>query len=806
MNDLSRRTIIVDRRHTGALRHNELTIADLLLLLRRRSKLIALTTAVCFLLGVIVCLIMTPRYEGKGIVEIQKTSADILGVENMMAGAADAPADALNANLDLQTEAEILQSDALALRVIEDLQLDKTLDFQPKWSPIGWILNLSNLFSSSSPPDVAGASLEDSPQRRTKALKVFAAHLKVEPVAGTRLIEIRYFHSDRKVAAAVVNDLVRALKDYGFQTRYTATSESSEWLNGQMADLKKQAQELQAKVVSLQKDSGVYSLGADSQGRDQVYSSTLDRLQQATSMLTAATSNRIMKGAVYQTAKSGDPELISGLAGGSLTGASPGVQNSFTLLQTLRSQQASLQAQLAQDSSKFGTEYPKLADERSSLESITKAISDEVDRIGKRAENDYHAAKEAEDHLKEVYAKSKSEADQMNNKTIEYGIAKQEADNSRGLYEDLFKHLKEAGVMEGIHSSNISVVEPGRVGAKPAKPNVPIYLGVSLLGGLFLGICGAFFIDSVDTNIHSIEGIEQLLGTPLLAVLPEDGRPTRTWLLKRRSYQSLNLRDSQATPFVEALRGLRTKLLHSSAGLPSKVILVTSSVPGEGKSTVSANLAALLSRSGKRVLLVEADMRNPSSSSKGTNSLIDGEQIDKLLSVPQRVHDQAVAHSSDGDGSKEYLKDFSNELSVLLSDTEEKLQSIPVKNVYGVDVMQAGPTPRFPAELLDSARMRRLLDSWKLQFDYIVLDSPPLLAVTDATVLSHMADVTLLIARPGFTSSKGLKRALELIEQKKESQVGVVLNAVDRKSASYSDYYGHPGPALLVQTKERAHV
>ena len=815
MDQISRRARTVDHVHTGALRGDELTIADLFLILRRRSKQIAIITVSCFLLGVMVCVLMTPSYEGKGILEIPKTSADLLGLQSMMAGASDGPGDALNANLDLQTEAEILQSDALALKVIEDLHLDQTRDFQPKWSPLGWIMHL---LPSSTQPDAVGANLGDSPQRRSRALKVFAAHLKVQPIPGTRLIEIRYFHSDRKVAPAVVNDLVRALKDHGFQTRYAATRESSEWLNGQLADLKQQTQNLQAKVVDLQKDSGVYIMGTDSQGRDQIYSATLDRLQQTTTALTTATSNRIMKGAVYLTAKNGDPDLISSLAGGSLTGASTGVQSSFTLLQELRSQQATLQAQLANDSSKFGSEYPKLADERSSLQSVSKAISDEVDRIGKRAANDYRAAEEAEDHLKAVYVERKAEADRLNDKTIEYGIAKQEADDSRGLYDDLFKRLKEAGVIEGFRSSNISVVEPGRVPASPAKPNVPIYLGVSLLAGLFLGVCGALFTDSVDTKIQSIEGMEHLLESPLFALLPEFKKHARNWLpngVMAVSNQSINVLDEPFTPFAEALRGLRTKLLHTRNAFSSKVILVTSSVPGEGKSTVSANLAALLARSGKRVLLVEGDMRNPSSSSRGVNSLIDVEQLDKLLAIPSSALREQTAQVCDhaakpgGSGEEqhnEYLKDFSTELSVLLTDTENKLQSITVKSAYGMEVIQAGPTPRFPAELLDSDRMRGLMDSWKLQFEYIVLDSPPLLAVTDASVLSHIADITLLIARPGFTSSKGLKRALELIELTTETTVGVVLNAVDRKFASYTDYYGYPGSAALMQSKENSHV
>jgi capsular exopolysaccharide synthesis family protein len=171
------------------------------------------------------------------------------------------------------------------------------------------------------------------------------------------------------------------------------------------------------------------------------------------------------------------------------------------------------------------------------------------------------------------------------------------------------------------------------------------------------------------------------------------------------------------------------------------------------------------------VLLVEADMRNPSFS--------------------QRM-------ISPGGSS--------SELSVLLNDTENKLAGIPIKSGSGLEVIRAGPIPLFPAELLDSMRMRNLLGNWRLQFDHIVLDSPPLLAVTDASVLSDMADVTLLVARPGFTSSKALKRAYELIESNERTRVGVVLNAVDRKSASYSDYYGYSDSTYYAETKETSHA
>jgi capsular exopolysaccharide synthesis family protein len=279
----------------------------------------------------------------------------------------------------------------------------------------------------------------------------------------------------------------------------------------------------------------------------------------------------------------------------------------------------------------------------------------------------------------------------------------------------------------------------------------------------------------VDSKIQSFEQVEQLLDAPLLGVLPKFSKSARQRFPNGGATssfnQSLNGVNGPATAFAEALRALRTELLHSRGPAPPKVILVTSSVPGEGKTTVSANLAALLARSGKQVLLVEADMRNPSLS-LGLNS----------------------------------PKESPNGLGVLLTDGERTLEEVAIEGVSGMRVLRAGPIPAFPAELLDSKRMRSLLENWSLQFDHIVLDSPPLLAVTDAAVLSHMADVTLLIARPGFTSSKALRRAYKLIEQNKETQVGVVLNAVDRKSASYCDYYGYSGSTHLVHKKERLHA
>ncbi|HEY0786480.1 MAG TPA: GumC family protein, partial [Acidobacteriaceae bacterium] len=493
---------------------SELTVGRILAIFRQRSHVILLTTSVLFVLVALYCLLATPHYRSESIIEVQRSSNDLLGLESIMGSQTGEVGDALNASLDLQTQVEILQSDTLAIRVIKDLDLEHTRDFTPRWSPVGWALSL---FSAKGVADPESAQLEDAPLRRAYATKVFSSHLKVKPVAGTRLIGITYTHSDPKVAAAVVNDLTSALMDYGFTTRNSATNQTSQWLGSQLNDLKKQAHDLQARVVALQRDTGIYSLGEDSQGRDQVYSATLDQLQQATTALSAATSGRIMKGALYDTIRNGDPELISGLAGAGLGSTSSSVQSSLNLLQNLRTQQAAAAAQLAQDTSKFGASYPKLIDERSTLASLDKAVSDEASRIGERARNDYQASRGAEDKLQAVYRERKVEAEKLNDRAIEYGIAKQEADNSRALYEDLSKRLNEAGVIEGLRSSNISVVTPGRISAKPSSPNPPLYLAGAIAIGLFMGACGALFSDMTDKTVQSFGVVEESLGITFLA-------------------------------------------------------------------------------------------------------------------------------------------------------------------------------------------------------------------------------------------------------------------------------------------------
>jgi capsular exopolysaccharide synthesis family protein len=764
----------------GPIEHKQLTLKDLWGTFSRR-KLIMLTVPVlCVAAAVVVLLLSTKRYEATGQLQVQKEGSDALGLGNMMGGA-DTPTDALDANITIQTQAQILQSEGLALRVIKDLDLEHNSDFRPhfQFNPIGWVLSF---LSPPTKADPKNASLEDSPQRRTRVMTIFEKKLKVKPLPGTRVIEVSYLNPDPVTAAAVVNHLIDGLADFNFQTRYKSTLQTAGWLGGQMSDLRRQSEESQAKVVELQHLSGIFTLGeTDAQGHEQLYTPVMERLQQANTQLAQAQANRILKGAVYEVVKTGDPEAISGLGSGTMNGLSAGTGNNNTLLllQNLRNQEATAQAQVNELSAKFGPGYPKLDETRASLAGIQSSIHAEVARLADRAKNDYEVAQQVEDRARNSFLDEKKQADALNDKAVEYTIAKQEAEENRNLYDNLLKKLKEAGVLAGLHSSNISLVDAARVPAKPSKPNPLLYLGISVVGGIFLGSCCAIFRDVTDNKIHSIPDLEAHLGQAPLGVLPhhragrirlKNAKPARAFPASSRGAgNELPAIDEPRSSFTESMRSLRTTLTHPRSGAPPKVILVTSSESGEGKSTVSLNLAALLAQQhqGGRVLLVDGDLRDPV------------------------LHKRLKMNPESG---------LSTILTGQISPTDAKCVTIPVAGVPGLDFLPAGPAPLYPAEIIGSKQMRQLALEWRRNYDMVVIDGAPLLPVTDSVLLSTIADLSIVVARHKVTELHSLERAYRLLEAQNEpSQIGLVVNGVERSSQSYDRYYGSRSSAYYVR-------
>jgi len=716
----------------------ELTLRDLGVIYKRRRKVIYSVVGVLVLLTGLYCIVATRRYEAVSMIEVRSKSQDGLALETIAGGTPDADGDALAANMNIQTQANILQSDTLALKVVKDLHLEDTADFRPKWNPIGWVMNL---FSPEGAPEPANVSLDDSPKRRHHVLLIFDRFLTVKPVAGTRLLNVSFLSSDPKIAAAVVNDLTQSLMDYSYQTRSDATNQASSWLNSELSDLRKQTEDLQKQLATAQTKSGLYDLGTvDPTGHEQSYSSVLEQLQQATTALTLAEQNRILRGAIAHAADTGDAEMLSNLAGNTTNGAT--MNNTLGLIQNLRAQEATQEAALQQAQLKYGDANPKLLELRGNMAGLQKSIQQETERLKGRAKSDYEVAKRAEDDSRDRYNKIKLQADNLNNKSIDIAILRKEAEESSKLYEELLGKFKGAGVLEGLKGSMISVVDPGRVPSKPKKPNVPLYLGAALVGSFFLGCCLALVLDMTDHKVNTIHEVEAASAGNLIGITP--------WI-KGKSVPDVMSLDEPQSPFVESLRGIRNAILTKFPEPASKVVLVTSSIPGEGKTTVSANLAVLLAQAGKRTLLVDTDLNHGA--------------IREAFNLPS------------GAGLAELLTGQTQETAIH-----------SVTTVPNLSALHTGSTTVDTSLLAGS--FGPLLSAWRAKYDYIVLDSDSLLPATGPLVLSQLSDVTLLVAQPRLTESSQLNRSYELLSGNGGPAVASVLNGLRPGEDGYSSYFG----------------
>lgn len=722
-----------------------LTALCRVLLVRRAT--IAKIAGACVVLALAISLCMTRRYAAVAEIEINPEDAAALEMPTPSNPEAT-PDDAVA----LATQANVLQSDTLALEVTEQLKLEQA-EKQHWWS------SLAGDGDSSLP-------LEQSPARRTRALKQFHRNLSVKVVGGTRLLEIQYLDRDPTRAAAVVNTLVSDYLEQYFQTRYNATQQASDWLAKQLADLKGQVESSQHKLVDYQRQTGIL-------GESETNNIVTAKLEDLNKQLSAAEANRIVKQAVWQLAKTRDPELISSMAGSSFVQGVSATANQaeLGLLPALRAQEAQLKSEIAETSARVGPAFPKVLQMKSQLAELQSSIQAEIAKIAARAENDYVAAQHAENMERALFEKQKQEANRLNDSAIQYGILKRDVDASRDLYQGLQGKLKEAGVLAGVRSSNIAVIDPARPASKPATPNYGLNLLLGLGMGVLAGAGCALIQDSLDQTIYTPRDVERVAGLRPLGVIPlvRSRRLAEPRTLPERRQQALGVAARADSEVGECFRALRTSLLHSNVDHPPKVIVVSSPLPREGKTTVSVNLARMLAQQGERVLLVDADMRRPS------------------VHVELGIGDTEPGLSS-----------------VLASGASEGARFTTQAAGDELYVLPAGPRPPFPAEMLGSRRMSLQMSAWREQFEHVIVDAPPVLSVTDAVVVSRYADAVLLVVRSEATSNEALLRASEMLAQNHAPLLGVVVNAMDFQSPKYAHYFGYSYGAKQIREYREA--
>ncbi|MGB8006766.1 MAG: polysaccharide biosynthesis tyrosine autokinase [Terriglobales bacterium] len=702
---------------------------------------------VAVLIGAIISFSTTPIYEAVGRIVINREGADSASLKS-----SDASADSYDDYMvAMDTQTHVLQSDAIAKLVIRRMNLDSDPSFAGK----------GVVHASSTPVAAQGESREIEPHQEAGLVGKFHGSLQINSIPRTRLLEIRFSSSDPALAAKAVNTLIDTYIEQNYKTHFDATTRTSDWLAQQLSELQMKVEESQEKLVRYQKEHGI--LGIDE--KENIITSKLDELNKE---LTAAEGDRMQKESVYRLASSGEPDLLS-----NIDPSSPIVK--------LRSQEEDLHRQLAQASVHFQPTYPKVEELNQQLAAVQEDIKAEITRLSTKYEKDYLAALGREKLLRASLENQKTEENRLNESGIEYSLLKRDVESNRQLYEGLLQKLKEAGVMTGLRSSNVRIVDPASAPMSPSSPNIPRNLLMSLAVGLAGGLALAFVMESRDSSVHSLEQVRAITALPSLAVIPFANRPNNrsaslSLAQTKRLQPTAAAIASVARPkseIAEAYRALRTSILLSKTGRSAKILMVTSALPQEGKTTTSVNLAVVLAQQGARVLLIEADMRR--------------------AGISNALHMNSDKGLSTILGQKN------------IPDPEEAMRTMAdVPNLW---VLPAGPVALQPSEMLASPRMRDLLQCFEQEFDHIIIDTPPVLSVTDACLLSALADSTLFVIRAGVTSRAALRRAHEMLLHVDARIMGVILNAADFTEPDLY-YYGsrYGGYYHDAETAKTAHM
>ncbi|HVI10958.1 MAG TPA: polysaccharide biosynthesis tyrosine autokinase [Candidatus Binatia bacterium] len=710
-------------------------------LLKRKWTVLACLLTI-FSVVAIASLKMTPIYEASGSIEINKPDAGLVNFSNSPTFNVD-----YYDPTELETEVMILQSDLLAMQVIKELALDRRPEFGGKTPP-----------ALPSSLDLAPDQLQTDSPRTSALIGSFRSNLKVSLSPNTHIIKVSFRSPDKDLTANVVNTLMNTYTENNFKSRFDSTMQASDWLSKQLVDLQMKVETSQEKLVKYQKEHEI--LGIDE--KQNIITSKLDELNRA---LTTAESERMNKEAVYRLVQSGDADSIASAASALDSAGGAGAQTGTGLLENLRTREADVKIQAAELSTQFGPAYPKVAQLNGQLKEIDAQILLETRKVASKIRGQYMAAVQRENMLRDALDRQKQEANKLNESAIQYSILKRDLESYRTLYEGLMEKMKEAGVSAGLKSNNFRIVDVARAPNYPVEPNIPRNLAFAFMLGLTSGVGLAFLLEGLDNTVRTTEQAQMISGLPPLGMIPMGSRSAREGANAKRLVIAASSKEAvelitQVRPqsqMAESYRALRTSLLLSNLGAPPKVIMITSALPQEGKTTTSINCAVVLAQKGIRVLLIDADLRRPS--------------IHKTLGMGPR-----------------------SGLSNVLTGSADLQSAITRSNVLpNLSILPAGTPPPNPAELLASPNMRDVLEQLRGQYDHIVVDTPPTLSVTDAVVLSPRADAIVLVIRSGQTTKQALRRSRDILMQVNAKVSGVLLNAVDLTSPDYYYYYEYQG-------------
>ena len=690
---------------------DDISLAAYWNILLKRRWTVATATLVLTTLAVIASYRMTPIYRATARVEVEAETPLIQSLSELYQ-----KADADDAFL--QTQIQVLKSDNLAWRTIQELRL------------------------AENPAFVRQPAAADPEKSKLSLIDAFRGRVNVQLVPRTRMLLVGFESSDPRLAAEVASALVNNYVDYNFREKYDATRQASGWMEQQLDELKAKVEKSQQALVGYERQNQIVNTSDKQNVLEQM-------LSDVSRDLTNAESARIQKESLYRQVLANRAQ-VAALA-------------HSELLQKLEEKAADLRGQYTEVMAQYGPKFPRALRLQQQLGEYQSQITREQNRVTERMRNDYNAAVSREGLAAQAFTRQKEELGRLNQLLVQHNILQREFESNQQLYQSLLQRLKDATVSAGLRSTNIHVVDSALPPAAPVRPHKPLNIALGLLGGLVLGVMCAFAQEGLDRSIHSADQIESLLLAPALAVIPLDrsSRPKARGLLSRLQNRRLPRRQGEVALTVahrpksvlaESYRALRTAVLLSSAPAAPKTVLVTSAHMGEGKSVTALNLAQAMAQRKGPVLIMDCDLR------KGSVARALDLTADKGLST--------VLTGSDS--------------------LEDALQQCPEQpNLW---VLPCGPVPPNPAELLGSDSMAELWKQLIGRYEHIIIDSPPVLLVTDATILSNLADGVILVAESGKTPRAALLRTRRILDDVGARILGVALNKLDQRHGGYYDY------------------
>lgn len=713
------------------------------LLVARRWAIVAILSTV--VAGTMVWTFsQTPVYRATSRLQIDPEDPNILSFQ-------DAYTAEIGTDDALQTQFEILESRTLARTIVEELRLYDSEELQRESALSGFIKGVREFFPSGNQTEgPTGDPLNPIVDR-------YLDRLSVAPVRQARLVDISFESEDPAFAVQVINAHAKNFIEQNLRYRFEANQLATEFLQGNLTSLKINLENAEDALQAYGREHQIiFSEDGESTANEV--------LQQLQAQYTEAQAERFRQEAYARQIREGEAASIAQVT-----------QNE--LIANLNAQLTELRAEESDLAVGAGDRMPALQRLRARIAETERLLNDEIVRVLSTVEAEYKVAVRNEELLASAVDRQRDLVNQVNQEIIQYNILKREADAAQRMYESLLNRLGEASVSSTLEASNIRIIDAATLPGAPVRPRKALNLLLSLVVGLALGVGAAFIQEHMDETINSAEQVVDFLGVPTLGMIPKaTGKGMSTSYAYASGYGKAAdkpepdpLLEQENLPVVgrehrlefvsyyepmsvvaEAFRSVRTSLMLSFPDNPPRSILVTSPSPGEGKTITALNVAISLTQTGARTLLVNTDMRKP--------------RLDHLFQVPE-------------DGG----------LSGVLtgaSSIDDATSTLSVPNLF---LLPCGALPPNPAELLMSNRFRQVLADLREKFDYVVFDSPPVGNVSDARILAHYVDCTIVVVRAASTSKHLARHILEQLSHSGSRTAGVILNDVDVRNGK--NYY-----------------